>query len=238
MIVVLSYRDQPKGATVRSLFSLSGELHAKNIPHGLSLFSQTDIALARNIAATSFLLNKPVTHLLFIDDDMEFKPSAIFRMLTADKPVIGCICPQRKINLDEALNLARAGHDNKFAIAKATGFVNEPPKPSGPIGPVEQIGMGVTMIRRDVLERMRDSNRLNRYNFRNFAVDGPAGPLYGFFDRFPGVGEDHSFCKRWRDECGGEVFAIFDEEVGHIANFSFRTKYSDLLDDHVGNNKP
>jgi hypothetical protein len=49
--------------------------------------------------------------------------------------------------------------------------------------------------------------------------------MYGFFDRMPGdgsyVGEDVSFCRRWRF-LGGEVFGLFGAEIGHVGTHVFR----------------
>ena len=41
--------------------------------------------------------------------------------------------------------------------------------------------------------------------------------------------EDFSFCERWRGLCNGEVWAVADEDVDHIGEFTYRGNYVEFL---------
>lgn len=227
LIALLAYRERLTGATFKSITALTAALQSRNIGCSHVVANHTDIAWVRNATASAFLNDPKLTHLGFVDDDMAFMPSAFLRALEADKPLIGCLCPKRYIDINKALDLARAGHSNGNALAQAIGFASPPPANSSQkIAPVESIGMGVTLIHRRVFTTMIDKKCVNTY--LGGGISGFDGAIYGFFDRMPGCGEDVSFCRRWREHCGGEVYAITDEDIGHVGEFTFRAKFSDL----------
>jgi hypothetical protein len=37
------------------------------------------------------------------------------------------------------------------------------------------------------------------------------------------MSEDVSFCRRWQ-QTGGEIWAVYDDAVGHVGPFAFRAK--------------
>lgn len=42
------------------------------------------------------------------------------------------------------------------------------------------------------------------------------------------VSEDVSFYRRWRIDCGGEVWATTDTPIMHIGDFAYGGRYGDL----------
>jgi hypothetical protein len=54
--------------------------------------------------------------------------------------------------------------------------------------------------------------------------------LYNFFDPFilpdgDYRGEDFSFCERWREGCGGELWAIVDADIKHVGEMRYGQPY-------------
>ena len=69
---------------------------------------------------------------------------------------------------------------------------------------------------------------LAKYHGHPFTPYGLTGPLLGFFDPTPIEGEytteDYAFCRRWRTLCGGDVWALPSEDIGHVGEYVYRGK--------------
>lgn len=144
------FRHQITAATSSSLMRLISRLHARNIQATWRALSQNGIDIARNLMAAEFLGDKQRAHLLFIDDDMEFEPDLIERLIAAQKPVIGAVCTTRAINLETFFIEAKKSTYRR-ALAKASTFCLEHPielKGDG-LCTLGAIGMGVTLIARE-----------------------------------------------------------------------------------------
>jgi hypothetical protein len=70
-------------------------------------------------------------------------------------------------------------------------------------------------------------------NFNGFKNAGLDQPLFGFFDPIyradEYASEDMAFCERWRELCGGEVWALVSRKIGHIGEMVFDTPYIEKL---------
>ena len=87
---------------------------------------------------------------------------------------------------------------------------------------VPAIGTGIMLIRRNVLEVMRDKGIAPaRPGYRDLPLLG-AAPLHDFFgpvmvpDGSLTESEDISFCKRWVEDCGGEIWADIESRILHF----------------------
>jgi hypothetical protein len=145
-------------------------------------------------------------------------------MLNFDKELIGCVCPQRRLDLSSALSAART-MDPETAIATSTDFTAYFEKPRvlsvrEGLCEVDGIGMGLTLIRKDCVLGLSD--KVNQSTRHAFGAD----PLLGFFDPEPSspYAEDWAFCKRWNTS-GGKVWALVNEPIGHIGEFTYRASY-------------
>jgi hypothetical protein len=59
---------------------------------------------------------------------------------------------------------------------------------------------------------------------------GLKGPFYDFFSEMnledgTRLGEDYSFCKRWRSLAGNEIWAAVDEPIGHVGDMIYGAPY-------------
>ncbi len=153
------------------------------------------IADARNKLVAGFLASAH-TDLVFIDADLSWQPADLLRLLRHDADVVAGAY-QRK-------DRAKVDFSVKFGPriqADTQGLL-----------PAERVGTGFLRIRRTVLERLVAAHpqlALRKHD------GSPAPHLYALFDtsivdgRY--VGEDFTFCDRWR-ALGGQV--MVDPEIG------------------------
>jgi hypothetical protein len=215
------------------------------------LVSLSMITTARNLFASQVLADESITHLLFIDADMGFPPSLVARMLALRKPVVGVIYPQRQLDY-EAYHRARALTDSvPLAKVIANGYVSGDKSVKSETAadgkatitvrdgfvPVTHTGTGIMLIERQVLEAMR-----GHYPELWIAEPPPhvralGLPQGGYLQCFEQardqygvtIGEDTSFCLRWTQQMGGEIWANVDEIITHVGSATFSGHYLSKL---------
>lgn len=101
------------------------------------------VDVARQQLTAQALADKAVTHLLFIDDDMQFPPDALERLLAHDKPIVGGLCHARRPPWNPML-AKRAG--------PLYGF--EYDHPSTGLVEVDATGAAFLLVKREVFETM------------------------------------------------------------------------------------
>ena len=220
---------------VHSLRDLESEFRKNQIESTLITLEGTTLAFARNTFASIVMNDKSYTHLLFVDADMGFMPQAVMKLIRSGHAVTGCLCPSRQLNLakfhaasqsmaspqqaqliaaDYAAGAALERNDRGQYVVQ-DGFIR-----------TRRIGMGITLIRREVLEELAQklpelvsTSDKDRYYAK--AVNGPV--LQCFANIYAdGVlsSEDASFCKRWV-HCGGEIWALIDQTVIHVGRYKY-----------------
>lgn len=221
-----TYNGQVTGQYTRSLLSLFQA-------YGPALTWETTKAVmitwARNYLASATLAGD-YTHLLFIDADVEFDVSLIKRMLDLDQPLVAAAYPMRALNIPAFHAAAQRYANPNVAFTAALNFPIELEEPR-----VERdefyraifAPTGLMLIKREVLERLVSAHPelLCDAAGSYYAQEGLKQVLQ-CFEALPNpngvmMGEDFSFCKRWRD-LGGEIWVTFDESLGHTGPYTFR----------------
>jgi hypothetical protein len=243
LIATPAFEGNVKTGYVKSLFATQALLNNHGIKHDYMTLEISDIALARNYFA-SYMLERPnYTHLLFVDSDMTFANITVGRLLIESKPLIGCVYPKRTLNLMRVIELAREHKDDAAVLGLAHEFVVRYPSGRQKIdvadglSRVAGLGMGLCLIARKVLADLVATGKLEKHEDfskgAKFNAGALAGPLYGFFDQMGSVdgplSEDLAFCERWRTLCGGDVWALVDERIGHIGSMEFIVPYIERL---------
>ena len=211
------------------------------------VLSNLAITEARNAFASLMLADKSLDYCLFIDDDMSFAPGAIERLINFKLPFLGCICPKRDFGFakfheaaqhiadpDELRNAAQeyvtfepifeTGEDGRKIFYVRDGFTK-----------VGAIGMGVTLIARSVFEAVASAHpELATEEVTGMYAGLGVKKIYNLFDllSLPAggrVSEDISFCRRWREGCGGEIWACVDEVIGHSGIHEFKGRLLDKI---------
>jgi hypothetical protein len=179
---------------------------------------------SRNELVAHFLASH-FTDLLFIDDDMEWQPKDVLRLLGSDKPLIGGVGRMRtqKPNSDPSVWCWRPMPDPNGAIIQDD------------MGAIEVLGFGAAfmLINKVVFDRMIDAHPewkkpgasdwpdpIRRHYFEFFRQnhEGEAGE----------VSEDYVFCDRWR-RLGEQVWIDPTISLGHVGSWNFRGSVSEVL---------
>jgi hypothetical protein len=212
-------------ATFMTTHALQQAFAQKSIAGSVSTLSFPDIAELRSMAATIWYDTMPDNnYLLFIDSDMGFAPEMVLDMFHFDEPIVGAIYPQRN------LPTSWAGSGTGERETQRRGNFME----------VEGVGMGVTLIRRDVITAMLQKfpelvdTRIGLQPYAKILQSAGANRLIRVFDKMtiPNrgvVSEDLSFCIRWR-QCGGQVWAAVGYRISHVGPYDYGACYLE----HVG----
>ncbi len=226
------------GAQVNSIYAHS-VLKLQKICYGrgdvgfnvLAQWGDALIQRARQDIVARFLANTPATHLLFVDADVGFEPEQVFRLLDLGVDVAAAVYPDKRLNLSRFEAMAKEGRLHlESAVLDYDFEVMDPEKIQTRDGftKVRRVGMGFTLIRRAVFERMMKRYPELRYTGA-FTMDDPLekNPFrYAFFNCMiePKTGiylsEDHSFCRRWTD-MGGEIWADLKSRLQHVGPLVF-----------------
>jgi hypothetical protein len=183
------------------------------------------ITRARSRLAARFLAHKEATHLLFCDADIGFGPENLFRLLAADKPVIGGVYPLKVIDWDKARAAAKA--DAPDLLAASLGYVIRfIPTPDhsvsieGGIAKVAYAGTGFLLIRRAAMQQIVDAHPELKARMGDMS-DALADEAVMVFETMiepqtsQYLSEDYAFCRRWQD-LGGEIWADMEARLTHV----------------------
>ncbi len=168
------------------------------------------LPFSRNVIANTALRTAAYTHLFFVDSDMGFEPTLLDKLLSLDKPMIGCAYPTRSNPPTYILHpLPGAQAEGDFMRAEAAGT-------------------GLLLVRRDVLERFVQQfpDRWTKGPEPYYQRVGLDGPVFQFFWPSTSAGnclrsEDLGFTEDWTGRCGGELWVCLSETITHVGTFRF-----------------
>lgn len=216
------FRNRNVGVEIRTAYTINESL----------------VTRARNTLVAKFMSEPDLTHLLFIDADVTWKPDAIERLLKADKDIIGGVYPKKGYNWkslrsDKVLNAIQdknMSDDDMISFVRANlmGYVvnysNNPHVESGVLE-VSYIGTGFMMIKRHVIEKMIQRYSYTKYNDDIGMLHGNERDYaYAFFNaevingRY--LSEDYFFCQKWI-EMGGKIYADVTIQLSHTGTHTF-----------------
>ena len=244
LVATPAYGGNVKSRYAESLFALAQGLARSGIAAEFQTNQLSEVARARNVFGSIVAARKDLTHLLFLDADMAFHPDSVTRLIKADKPLVGHIYPRKSLVLERLIANARALRDNRAVIARSLDY-NTTVDTSGAALRIDKglvsvagIGMGLCLIRRDVFDGLIASGQVLRHApaIAQFFRPQLTGDFWGFFDNLvleDGVylSEDFSFCRRWIDACGGEVFGMVTDYVEHVGDMIYGAPYLYSLDE-------
>jgi hypothetical protein len=217
-------------------------LHRALIPAGWTLsfasVSFADVAESRNFLLTHWFDKTDATHILFVDADMGFEPQLVQEMIALNKPVVGAVSPRRAIDLKRLAKIASEGASAESAISRAHDYIVQTVRgrtagrKKGFIE-VDGVGAGVLLIQRGAIEQMLKKlpNLSDKTAPKTSPIARNLDRLIRAFDPVTtGAGrlsEDFSFCHRWRNECGGEIWASTERKITHVGMHHFEGRYAD-----------
>ncbi|MGN6692343.1 MAG: hypothetical protein ACTHJU_15505 [Sphingopyxis sp.] len=220
LMVATPIYDGAQGSYVRAVLDLALKAQAAGVSVRFEfILYQASITRARDLLAAIFLASD-CTHLLFVDADIDFAAGDVFSMLQAmgardDCAVLAAACPRRMVNWS---NVARAvergvvqediGELARFGGEFALHFLHQGQRFAlSDLVELVRAGTGMMMIRRDVLELLRD-----RHPELAFRTDPGEQAAHGIGETAPSfflpmidpdsrelLSDDYAFCRRARD---------------------------------------
>ena len=195
------------------------------------------IPRARNTLVKSFMNHKEYTHLLFIDADIKFDAHDILKLLELDMDVVGMPYAKKLIDWESVRQQSENtnGKMCKELLEKCglTYILACPPNqdPSSTIYEAEEIGTGLMLIQRPVIEKMvaayPDLYALSDDTARFKMEDIESRKYYLFFETMTipdtrrYLSEDYAFCKRWRD-IGGKIHIYLPVVTTHYGSYAYQ----------------
>ena len=172
-----------------------------------TMVNESLVTRARNNLMAKMMTNKDATHFMFIDADIRFQPESIPMMIAADKEVIGGLYPKKALPISYVIN-----------VKPNTAIIND-------MFPVDTMGTGFMMFKREVYEKLIDAHPETKY-IDDVGLGKQYEPnMYSIFDTIIDekghyLSEDWTFCRRWA-ALGGEIFAHSKVLLNHSGFYEF-----------------
>lgn len=188
------------------------------------------IPRGRCVAVGRFLASpmaKDFDRFMFIDADVEFSPESVIRLLLSDHDVSVACYPKKYVNFEGAKKEIEVKGDRPLEMASADLVVNVGSSSRSIVNGFVEIMDGPTgfmMIKRSVLEKMRDHYPelmcVNDHSNRDFdefpaLFDCMIDPVSRRY-----LSEDYAFCRRWQN-MGGKIYGDTQTVLGHVGNLTF-----------------
>lgn len=214
-LAVPAYTGTVHIATVRSL--MTDVLAFRERGDAITLHDETGSALIGNARASvvAKFLASDATDLVFLDHDICWEAGALLKLVDAPVDCVAGIYPHRRD--PEGYSIQWLTERADLVADPATGLLE-----------VAGVPAGFLRLSRGMLKRMVEA-----YPDTIFHDEGsPNAEAWGLFDPYRigklKMGEDFSFCRRWRD-IGGQVWADPEIRMGHIGNKTFPGHLGDWL---------
>lgn len=165
----------------------------------------------RNTLVAEFM-QTDCTHMLMIDDDMEWQPAVLIKMLTYDVEFISAVGP-KKTEAEEYACLIKVNPDNTPVVENGLIKANS-------------VGGAFVILKREAIERMIDKYP----ELRCMAVHKETG--YNFYETRYTVNtlhtEDYIFCERFQ-EAGGDIWIYPDMDFTHTGVKDYKGNFHNFL---------
>ncbi|MBR7618108.1 hypothetical protein JKL49_01800 [Phenylobacterium sp. 20VBR1] len=216
---------------MRSVLDLQAACAARGVGLTVELGGGDALITRARAAMADKFLKSGASHLLFVDADIGFKPEQVFRLLDADRDLVGGVYPIKSIDWTKVRQAAADG--KRDLMAASVGYVVRfIPTPDSRVevdddgfGPVAYIGTGFMLIKRAVVEQVAAAHPELKARLGDTSGGGTSHATM-IFETFieaetgEHLSEDYAFCRRWRD-LGGQVFADFQTRLTHVGHAAY-----------------
>ncbi len=225
-ICVPAYGQIVNSQLLSSCVALTRALDQHGMNGGFGTLSYPDIEEIRNIFVTLFYDKVQASHLLFLDSDMAFPPELILEMIAFNQPIVGALCPKKKLPIEFA------GRAKQGDARIVNGFME-----------VNGVGMAITLISREVITAMlqkwpelSDTITIKNHAAKSILDANGITRMLTPFNKLSINGEkfseDLSFCHRW-NQCGGQVWANITHDITHVGLYEYRGNYHEKIKEQI-----
>jgi hypothetical protein len=221
---------------VKSVLELQSICYHKEISTKFHMVQSSLVTQGRNLCVQAFL-NSNMSHMLFVDSDIEFDASSIVDMLKFNKEIVLTPYPMKVFNWDKARKVA-AQSGKPIEECPHYYCLEFPDKDNiqseGGVVEITKGPAGCMLIKREVFKKLADAYpklRIKQKQLIN-GVMASSENIYNFFDTYfdkesgDFLGEDYAFCKLWTD-IGGKIYANVDAYITHYGTHGFRGRFID-----------
>ena len=226
-----------------SLLTLQGTGHSLGLVIDFLLLKSSLVTQGRNLCVSNFLNKKEYTHMLFIDSDISFDPSSVFKLLRCNKDVISIPYPMKTINWNKVHGRIQEQKDININDLSRSGFMfpikvedQQNITVSKGIMEVTHAPTGFMLIKKEAILKMVEKYphlKIKQPTIMNGETKDTEN-LWNFFDTWfeqetnKYYGEDFAFCQKWRD-IGGKCYCYVDDFITHVGEYSYEGKFIDEL---------
>ena len=236
-----------------SLLSTTNLLNQYNIRYEIT-FCRNDslISRARNNLVAKAMNNPQMTHMIFIDSDITWKPIDVIRLLLDDKMIVGGIYPLKKVQWDrlktseiwEQCQAKRAKYPFLQSVSDETlmsfltckynfNAISEKVEVKNNLIPLRHLATGFMMIKRKTIEYMQEAFPSTHYTDDvGFLKPEENKHAYALFDCTVEDGhyfsEDWLFSQRWIN-MGGTVYANIGIDLTHTGIHDFQGSFQTYI---------
>lgn len=231
-----------------SLVGLTQAMARRGVAFALKTYEWSDLVISRNYLMSCFLARTQFSHALLLDSDMSYEAQLFFDLLDFDADFTCAPYPQRQMRwqifrsliereatkpqADRASTAALLAESFRYNVADL--FEAGEPWPRevrDGFRKVPGVGTGFMLLRRAVPERMVATGAALPVP----GFNGPGYPGADFHDFFSHLrgrngevmhGEDTSFCRRWIERCGGEIWCHETAKITHHGNLAYPGDYA------------
>ena len=225
-IALPAYGQMVTAQTTSTLVDIIKTFTEQQMLGGFGTLSFPSIMELRNLFLSVWYYKIQTSHMLMIDNDMQFSTQLIMDMLAFDKPVVGALCPKRKLPLEFA------GRAKPGECRVINNFLE-----------VDGVGGAILMIKREAIDAMivkhpeiLDTKSIKGHAAKQLMEEQGITTLIRGFDEMKVDGEhfseDLSFCKR-AQACGFDIWANIGHEVTHVGPYEFKARYLDMIKDQI-----
>lgn len=248
LMILMPTGGQIDTPAVHSLLGLTQQLSRRSIAFALKTYEWSDLVISRNYLMSVFLADRKFTHALLLDSDMSYPPQVFFDLLAFDADFTVAPYPQRQMRWQafraaverEAEKSPADRAPTEKLLAESLRYNISEVFEAGEPWPhvtrdgfrkVPGAGTGFMLLKREVPERMVQKGAALPVP----GFNGPGYPGADFHDFFSHLrgrggavmhGEDTSFCRRWIEGCGGEIWCHETAQITHHGSLAYRGDYA------------
>lgn len=189
-----------------------------------AMFNESLITRARNNLALTFINDKSMDYMMFIDADIVFSQKDILSLMLADREFCAGIYPKKHINWEAVKRAIKAEKDNPedWSCDYIFNAVNSEQIETDEDGMIEvtHVPTGFMLLKRSVFDKLIPHTQEYEDVIQGKKIKG-----YDFFK--VGVGEngrytseDYWFCNSWR-KIGGKIYMNPFIRLGHVGTHVF-----------------